>query len=89
MNNADLEKYCERAIDEGVTHAKIIDTSSVVTAPWVRLKCQFGCSGYGRPYCCPPESPTHEETREVIDSYRRAILFHREAERLGIAEKVS
>jgi predicted metal-binding protein len=48
----------------------------VVTAPWVRLKCQFGCPGYDRGYCCPPHTPTPAETRAVLDSYHRALLFH-------------
>ncbi len=76
MNDRDLEKYCSSAIKGGVTQATQIHPSSVVTAPWVRLKCQFGCPNYGRGYCCPPDTPAPEETRAVIDSYRRAILFH-------------
>lgn len=78
MNDSDLESYCAKAIERGVNHAIQIHPSSVVTAPWVRMKCQFGCGGYGQSYCCPPNTPTPEETREVIDSYRRAILFHTE-----------
>ena len=41
--------------------------------PW--WKCQFGCR-YGQGWCCPPDTPTHEQTRTLLDSYRRAILFH-------------
>ncbi len=78
MNDDDLEKYCTRAIQTGITHAKQIDPSTVVTAPWVRLKCQYGCIGYDITYCCPPYSPTPEQTRATIDSYGRAILFHLE-----------
>jgi predicted metal-binding protein len=81
MNDVDLEKYCKKAVRRGATHAKQIHPSSVVTAPWVRLKCQFGCLGYGSSHCCPPDTPTPEQTRAVIDSYRRAILFHIEAPR--------
>jgi predicted metal-binding protein len=77
--DTELEKYCSLAIEAGATHAKQIDPNSVVTAPWVRLKCQFGCPGYGNGLCCPPHTPTPEQTRAVLDSYRRAILFHREA----------
>lgn len=78
METADLEKYCERAIRAGVTHAKVIHPSTVVTAPWVRMKCLFGCP-YRISHCCPPTTPTPQETREVLDSYSRAILFHIEA----------
>lgn len=80
MDNSDLELYCARAIERTATHAKVISPSTVVTAPWVRLKCQFGCAGYGRRYGCPPDTPTPEETQAVIDCYRRGILFHLEAQ---------
>ncbi len=80
MEGSELEKYCEKAIQEGATHAKVIHPSSVVTAPWVRLKCLFGCP-YRMGYCCPPETPAPEQTRAILDSYDRAILFHREAPR--------
>jgi len=75
-SDADLERYCERAVEGGATYAKQIHPSSVVTAPWVRLKCQFGCPGYDKGYCCPPNTPTSDETSAIIDSYHRAILFH-------------
>ena len=76
--NTNLEKYCDRALAFGLTHAVVIDPASVVTAAWVRLKCQFGCSHYGETYSCPPYSPTHRETAEMLATYNRAILFHAE-----------
>jgi len=84
----DLEKYCSLAIEAGATHAKQIKPSSVVTAPWVRLKCQFGCPGYGRGLCCPPHTPTSDETRAILDCYQRAILFHVEMPNMEKEEKV-
>jgi len=81
MNDVDLEKYCAQAVEKGATHAKQIHPSSVVTAPWVRLKCQFGCPVYDKSYCCPPHTSTPEQTRAIIDSYHRAILFHIQAPR--------
>jgi len=72
----DLKKFIIRACEMGAVEAKIIKASSVVTAPWVRMKCQFGCGGYGSSHCCPPRSPTPEETRAVIDCFRRALLIH-------------
>jgi hypothetical protein len=33
MEKADLKKYCEKALQEGATNAKIINPRSVVTAP--------------------------------------------------------
>ncbi len=63
----------------GAGSARLIRASTIATAPWVRLKCEYGCDGYGSSRCCPPHTPTPDETRKVIDSYKRAILF--EAER--------
>ncbi len=77
--NTDIEKYCTMAVEKGITGAKPIQSDSVVTAAWVRLKCQYGCPGYDTSYCCPPQTPTPEETRKIIDCYQRAILFHIEA----------
>ena len=76
MEDLDLEKYCKRIVVGGATNAKTIHPNSVVTAPWVRLKCQFGCPMYNKGYCCPPHSMTPDQTRVVIDDYNRAILIH-------------
>jgi predicted metal-binding protein len=71
-----LEAYWEQITTGRPAEAKEIDPKSVVTAPWVRLKCQYGCPRYGRGYCCPPDTPAPEQTRRILDSYNRAILFH-------------
>lgn len=76
MKGDDLKKYADHALKGGATSVKPIPPSIVVTAPWVRWKCQFGCSGYDQSYCCPPHTPTPEETRRVLDGYNRALLFH-------------
>jgi predicted metal-binding protein len=64
----------------GVKAAQVVAGADVETAPWVRLKCQFGCDGYAQCLVCPPYTPTPEEMRKVLDSYRRAILIHFEPE---------
>ncbi len=71
-----VESFCQRAVEMGIDEAKIVDPGSIVTAEWVRLKCQYGCSGFGMSLCCPPHTPTPDVTRKVIDSYRKAILLH-------------
>jgi len=72
-----LEIYCKKALEIGMDGAKTIDPQSIVTAEWVRMKCQFGCPGFGMGLCCPPYTPTPEVTRKVMDSYQKAILLHR------------
>ncbi len=72
-----VEAYCQEILEIGVDGAELIDPRSVATAEWVRMKCQFGCPGFGMSLCCPPHTPTPEVTRKVIDSYQKAILLHR------------
>jgi predicted metal-binding protein len=72
-----LKPYILMALEKEVTDAVVIDTSKVFTEPWVRMKCQFGCSMYGKGLCCPPRTPTPEEMRKILDSYRYGILLHR------------
>ncbi|HMF32651.1 MAG TPA: DUF2284 domain-containing protein [Candidatus Lokiarchaeia archaeon] len=72
----DLERFCERAVELGATSAKAIRAEDVVTAEWVRLKCQYGCDGYAQRLTCPPYSPTPAKTRRVLDCYTWAILLH-------------
>ena len=71
-----VESFCKKAIEMGIEGAKIIDPGSIVTAEWVRMKCQYGCPGFGMSLCCPPRTPTPDMTRKVIDSYQKAILLH-------------
>jgi len=71
-----LDNVLERAVKLGAREAKIISPQSVVTAEWVRLKCQYGCGGYGQSLTCPPYSPTPEQTRRMLDCYQTAVLLH-------------
>ncbi len=74
---SDYKKFVKRAVELGATDAKIIEAATIVTAAWVRLKCQYGCGGYNSNLCCPPNTPTPEETRKVIDCYKKALLIHK------------
>jgi predicted metal-binding protein len=71
-----LVRFVERARELGAVGAKSIRADSIVTAAWVRLKCRYGCGGWGSTLCCPPHTPTPEETARVIACYRRALLIH-------------
>jgi len=35
-----VESFCKKAIEMGIEGAKIIKPGSIVTAEWVRMKCQ-------------------------------------------------
>ena len=71
-----LERYVKKAVALGAVDAKIISADSVVTAAWVRIKCQYGCGGYGQCLTCPPQSPTPERTAEILKCYRKVLLLH-------------
>jgi predicted metal-binding protein len=72
-----LEKYCNNALDMGVDDVLVISPERVFTAPWVRIKCQYGCAMYGRRRSCPPYSSTPDETRRILNSYRKALLLRK------------
>ena len=69
-----IKTFCKEAVKLGVKDARVISTKTIITAPWVKMKCQYGCDSYGECLTCPPYSPTPEETREIIGSYKEAIL---------------
>lgn len=69
-------RYLEKAKEMGALRALVISPAAVVTAPWVRHKCQFGCEHYGKSLCCPPRTPTWKETQEILDSFSVAFLIH-------------
>ena len=73
-----LDTYAEKAKSLGVSKEKIIDAENVVVGNWVRLKCQFGCGGYGECLTCPPYSPTPEDTKKMIGEYSEGLLMQME-----------
>lgn len=72
-----MQAIIDEAKRMGATHAVEISPRDVVTARWVRLKCRYGCPGYGRSLTCPPHSPAPEETAAILGEYRSAVLVHR------------
>ncbi len=73
--DSSLQRLIRRARELGAAEVRLVDPGSIVTASWVRLKCQFGCGCYNTTLCCPPHSPPPEETRRLLDCYRRALLI--------------
>jgi predicted metal-binding protein len=69
-------KYIKRAKELGAKQAKVISAKTIVAAEWVRLKCKFGCGGYGQCLTCPPYAPTPDETRRALGYYKYALLVH-------------
>ncbi len=71
-----ITAFCKSACQRGVEDAVVVSPRGVVTAAWVRLRCQYGCAEYGHCLTCPPYSPTPETTRRVLDEFKTAILLH-------------
>ena len=78
-----------RARELGADLAKVIAARTVVTAPWVRWKCQYGCSGYRKRLCCPPFTATPEQTGLMLSGYRRGILMTVTAEKAADISKIA
>lgn len=85
----DLERYRKLALKKGATFAKVISPRTVKTAEWVRMKCTFGCEGYGGYLTCPPHSPTPEQTARMLGDYRSAILIAFQFNRASQRPRVS
>jgi predicted metal-binding protein len=60
----------------GYTDFKWIESKDIVVAQWVRMKCMFGCSEYGRNAACPPNVPSTAECQQFFSEYSTAVLFH-------------
>jgi predicted metal-binding protein len=70
-----VRKYLKKAEKLGASWAKLIHPKNVVTAEWVRLKCQYGCGRYRTCLTCPPFSPTSEYTQKMLNHYSRALIL--------------
>ena len=79
----ELSRLQKLALEFGALDAKLISADNVVVGDWVRLKCQYGCRGYGKKLTCPPYSPKPEETRRLLQNYDTALLFRVGPSRIG------
>lgn len=70
-----MDDFVKKVIEFGALSAKMIKPESVVTAPWVIFKCKYGCSNYNKRQCCPPISPTWNETRLMLDECYSDVLL--------------
>ena len=76
---ADLERYRERALELGATHAKIVKAEDIPVDERVTLKCQIPrCFGYGASAHCPPNTMNPAELRDLLKKYHWAVFFTKE-----------
>jgi len=76
MNSFDKEKIEALCVAHKAIDFKFIDPKSVVIGYWTRFKCQYGCGAYGKNLCCPPNSPTPDETQKILSDYNVGLLVH-------------
>ena len=71
----DVSEWVHTALKSGFVKAVQISSTDVVTAPWVRIKCRFGCAGYGKNHQCPPDGMDDHTIKEILSSYSTAFLL--------------
>lgn len=72
MNSATIETLAKA---HGINDFKWMDPSQIITAHWVRAKCEFGCGSYGKKACCPPETPSVSDCRMLFDEYKKGLFY--------------
>ena len=50
--------------------------ADVVVEQWVRFKCTYGCDAYGSQACCPPNTPSVAECRELFRCFEHIAVIH-------------
>lgn len=61
--------------ERGYRDYKWIDPKKIIVAQWVRMKCMFGCSGYGKLASCPPNVPSVTECESFFKEYSLGVIF--------------
>lgn len=61
---------------KGHTRYKWIDPGKIIVSRWVRMKCMFGCSAYGKIASCPPNVPSVDECEKFFKEYSLGVIFH-------------
>jgi predicted metal-binding protein len=73
QDKIDIQKLC---LEKKAINSKFIAPESIIVGYWPRYKCQYGCAGYGKSLCCPPHSPTPDETKKIVIDYQLGLLIH-------------
>ncbi|MCR6545568.1 DUF2284 domain-containing protein [Dehalobacterium formicoaceticum] len=61
----------------GFRKASVVSTEIIHIPNWVNWHCNYGCSNFGAPHC-PPNSPSPQQTREMLQDYTTCILIEGE-----------
>jgi predicted metal-binding protein len=63
-----------RALKHGCEESRWISGRDVNVNQWVRFKCMFGCTSYGKRGGCPPAVPSIPECRELFAEYEHILV---------------
>ncbi len=75
LSQDSLEEIDLLAKELGFHEFHLLNTSEIVTARWVGLKCRYGCANYNTSWCCPPAAPDFQSVRELLSEYELALLL--------------
>lgn len=70
----DMHSVIEKAEELGIS-AYMLDASEIDVENRARVKCAYGCRGYGKRLSCPPHVISVDEFREMLKEYNTAILL--------------
>jgi predicted metal-binding protein len=73
---ADLERYRDKVLEMGASHAAIIKADQIPVDDRVTLKCRVPrCFGYGVSANCPPNALKPAELRDHLANFQWAVFF--------------
>lgn len=81
----DLQAILEKAHELGL-EAHVLNVSCIPVENRTRLKCAYGCRGYGKRLSCPPHVMPVDEFRQILKEYSTAILLIEEFDTTGIVD---
>jgi predicted metal-binding protein len=62
------------ACKHGFPDFRWISGDDVHVCQWVRFKCMFGCTSFGKKAACPPAVPSVSECRELFTEYDHILI---------------
>ncbi|UFS70954.1 DUF2284 domain-containing protein [Geomonas sp. RF6] len=71
----DREKIEIVARNHGFSECRWIAGKDVQVRQWVRFKCMFGCSFFGKKAGCPPDVPSVSVCREMFSEYADVLIL--------------
>ncbi len=85
-NPETLQKLCldktdilsSKLIAMGFRSATPIRAKDIHVPGWTKLRCRHGCGHYGNKPFCPPDAPHSEETKNLLQDCRSALLLEGE-----------